>query len=79
MDEVKLKRIIRKHRNRAVNFFIFSSLIFLSIHYYYQNHDALEILAYSTALVVAAVAAVLSFVEKSLLEINKSLKDQSGE
>ncbi len=70
MDEIKLKQIIRKHRGRSATYFILASLLFLSIHYFYQNNDAIQIMAYSTALVVTGLAAVFSFVEKVLLEIN---------
>jgi hypothetical protein len=70
MDEIKLKQIIRKHKGRSATYFILTSLLFLSIHYFYQNNDAIQIMAYSTALVVAGLAAVFSFVEKVLLEIN---------
>lgn len=79
MDEIKLKQIIRKHRGRSVTYFIISSLLFLSIHYFYQNNEAIQIMAYSTALIVAGMAAVFSFVEKILLEINNKLSAKNVE
>jgi len=79
MDEIKLKEIVRKHRNRTVNFFILMSFIFLSINYYYQNSEALQIMAYSSALVVTALVVVLNFVEKVITEINSNLKHKDIE
>ena len=77
MDEIELRQILNKHRNKGITFFIISNLVFLTIHYFYDNGEAILVLAYSVGLIGLAMAIAMSFVEKVLLEVlNKlSIKD----
>jgi len=78
MDEVKLKTILSKHRKKSVNIFIIFSLISLSIHYFYQNDEGLQVLTYSTilAILVFGLAVVMNFVEKVIIDINSDREDK---
>jgi len=75
MDEVKLKTILSKHRKKSVNIFIIFSLIFLSIDFFYQNDESLQVLTV-LGILVFGLAVVMNFVEKVIIDINSDREDK---
>jgi len=73
MDENELKDILRKHKEKGAWFFMLFGLTLLAIHFSYDNHEGIRIMAYSVGMIVVGIAVLFNFVEKVLLDILKKL------
>lgn len=76
MDEKELKSILKKHRTRGTWLFIVSAIVFLSIHHFYENSEAIATLSYTLGIIIVGMAVLFTFVEKVLLEVLITLSNR---
>jgi len=74
MEEMKLKRIIKKQRTRTVYSLMLCWAALFLFFYITENNDALFVSGYAMAIVTVAVVVILNFVEKVLISMNHAEK-----
>ncbi len=78
MDEDELKKILRKHRTSGTWLFIVSMFIFYSIHYFYENSEAITTMSYTFGIIIVGMDVLFTFVEKVLLDILTTLSNRES-